>query len=141
MHSIKYRHKPQRTESLFRLSQLSIEKLDTSLLNNNANSSHSHSILVMSSYARKSDTLLILVDFFNKITSNHPELNTSEIIICYYLFMGFKNKEIAVFINNSVRSVESKRYRIANKLDLKKKKYKLVDYLKEHFKQTVSTLA
>ena len=81
------------------------------------------------------------VDFFNKITSNHPELNTSEIIICYYLFMGFKNKEIAVFINNSVRSVESKRYRIANKLDLKKKKYKLVDYLKEHFKQTVSTLA
>lgn len=56
------------------------------------------------------------IDFFNAISMQYPELNASEIIICYYVFMGFKNKEIAVFVNSSVRGVESKRYRINNKL-------------------------
>ncbi len=80
------------------------------------------------------------VDFFNQISTKHPELNSSEIIICYYLFMGFKNKEIGTFIKNSIRSVEGKRYRITNKLNLKDKGYNLVDYLQENFKQTLSTL-
>lgn len=52
------------------------------------------------------------IDFFNQLSQMHPELNESEIIICYYLFTGFKNKEIAVFLNTSIRSVESRRYRI-----------------------------
>ena len=56
------------------------------------------------------------IEFFNTISTQYPELNASEIIICYYVFMGFKNKEIAVFINSTVRAVESKRYRINNKL-------------------------
>ncbi|WP_211296682.1 helix-turn-helix transcriptional regulator [Polaribacter butkevichii] len=76
------------------------------------------------------------VEFFNQILTKHPELNSSEVIICYYLFMGFKNKEIGAFINTSVRSVESKRYRITNKLGIKEKGVKLVDYLTETFKQT-----
>jgi hypothetical protein len=80
------------------------------------------------------------VDFFNQISTKHPELNSSEIIICYYLFMGFKNKEIGTFIKNSIRSVEGKRYRITNKLNLKDKGYNLVAYLQENFKQTLSTL-
>lgn len=58
------------------------------------------------------------IDFFNAISIQYPELNASEVIICYYVFMGFKNKEIAVFINSTVRAVESKRYRINNKLDI-----------------------
>ncbi|MCG9794032.1 helix-turn-helix transcriptional regulator [Flavobacterium algicola] len=58
------------------------------------------------------------IEFFNTISTQYPELNASEIIICYYVFMGFKNKEIAVFINSTVRAVESKRYRINNKLVL-----------------------
>ncbi|QNM84507.1 hypothetical protein H9W90_09895 [Polaribacter pectinis] len=73
------------------------------------------------------------VEFFNEISIKHPELNSSERIICYYLFMDFKSKEIAAFINTSVRSVESKRYRITNKLNLKEKDFKLSDYLKESF--------
>lgn len=76
------------------------------------------------------------VEFFNQILTKHPELNSSEVIICYYLFMGFKNKEIGAFINTSVRSVESKRYRITNKLKIKEKGIKLIDYLTETFKQT-----
>ncbi|WP_158839182.1 helix-turn-helix transcriptional regulator [Polaribacter sp. L3A8] len=80
------------------------------------------------------------VAFFNEILTKHPELNSSEVIICYYLFMGFKNKEIGAFINTSVRSVESKRYRITNKLGIKDKGVKLVDYLTETFKQTTAFL-
>ena len=79
------------------------------------------------------------VEFFNKMSLKHPELNPSEVIICYYLFMGFKNKEIGVFLNTSVRSVESKRYRITNKLNVKKEDFKLVDYLIESFKDTATS--
>ncbi|MDX6747066.1 hypothetical protein SHK09_09715 [Polaribacter sp. PL03] len=79
------------------------------------------------------------VDFFNQISMKHPTLNSSETIICYYLFMGFKSKEIGAFINTSLRSVESKRYRITNKLKLKEKGIKLVDYLQDAFKQTLTT--
>ena len=57
------------------------------------------------------------VEFFNQIHSKYPELNDSEVITCYYLFMGFKNKEIAMFLNTSVRALESKRYRISKKID------------------------
>ncbi|MCI2227805.1 hypothetical protein MC378_01415 [Polaribacter sp. MSW13] len=77
------------------------------------------------------------VEFFNQMSIKHPELNSSEIIICYYLFMDFKSKEIAAFVNKSVRSIESKRYRIANKLNIKEKDYNLSEYLKETFKYTL----
>jgi DNA-binding CsgD family transcriptional regulator len=71
------------------------------------------------------------VSFFNKINSKHPELNHSEVIICYYILTGFKNKEIAAFLNTSERAVESKRYRISKKLNLKEKGITLVDYLQD----------
>ncbi|MFC0605499.1 helix-turn-helix transcriptional regulator [Winogradskyella pulchriflava] len=74
------------------------------------------------------------IDFFNNLSQKHPELNESEIIICYYLFTGFKNKEIAAFLNTSIRSVESKRYRISKKLQTKKNGNSLVQYLVETFK-------
>jgi len=70
------------------------------------------------------------VEFFNKINSIHPELNHSEVIICYYIFTGFKNKEIAAFLNSSERAVESKRYRISKKMSLQEKGISLVDYLR-----------
>ena len=71
------------------------------------------------------------VDFFNRINSKHPELNHAEAIICYYIFTGFKNKEIAAFLNTSERAVESKRYRIGKKMNLQEKKTTLVDYLQQ----------
>ncbi|MDG5492949.1 LuxR C-terminal-related transcriptional regulator [Psychroserpens sp. SPM9] len=69
------------------------------------------------------------VDFFNKISTKHPQLNHSEIIICYYIYTGFKNKDIAAFLNTSVRAVESKRYRITKKINLNSKNTTLHQYL------------
>ncbi len=78
------------------------------------------------------------VEFFNQIHSKYPELNDSEVITCYYLFMGFKNKEIAMFLNTSVRALESKRYRISKKIeyDYNKETTSLVDHLETTFKST-----
>lgn len=70
-------------------------------------------------------------DFFNQIQEKYPKLNKSEIIICYYLHIGFNNKEIAVFLNSSVRAIESKRYRITKKIELKNTS--LLDHLKSTF--------
>lgn len=56
--------------------------------------------------------------FFAQLKSEYPTLNQAELIVCYYIAMGFKNKEIAHFLNLSPRSVESKRYRITKKMNL-----------------------
>lgn len=74
------------------------------------------------------------INFFQKINKMYPQLNNSEIIICYYLYIGFKNKEIAVFLNTSVRAVESKRYRITKKIHIDKEKTTLIEHIKETFR-------
>ncbi|MGJ8761019.1 hypothetical protein [Polaribacter sp. HaHaR_3_91] len=99
---------------------------------------HSSSVLLVKGEDHLDLINNLNAEFFNQMSIKHPELNPSEVIICYYLFMGFKTKEISVFLNTSVRSVESKRYRITNKLGIKKEDFKLVDYLKETFKDTTS---
>lgn len=76
------------------------------------------------------------IEFFTQMKSLHPKLNDSEIIICYYLYIGFKNKEIAAFLNSSTRAVESKRYRISKKMDDVTKNTSLLEYLNETFKET-----
>nr|WP_321223193.1 LuxR C-terminal-related transcriptional regulator [uncultured Psychroserpens sp.] len=76
------------------------------------------------------------VEFFARIKELHPELNDSEIIICYYIYTGFKNKEIASFLNVSIRSVESKRYRIAKKLNIDSNQISLAEYLQITFKES-----
>lgn len=76
------------------------------------------------------------VDFFNQLSTKHPNLNSSELIVCYYLFTGFKSREIGVFLNTSTRAIEGKRYRIANKLNVKAKEYTLVEYLITTFDDT-----
>ncbi len=71
--------------------------------------------------------------FFVEIQNLHPDLNESEIVICYYISIGFKNKEIAVFLNSSLRSIESKRFRISKKINLPKEE-NLADYLTKIYK-------
>ena len=66
--------------------------------------------------------------FYVVAQEKFPELNEGEIIICYYIFIGLKNKEIAVFLNTTVRSVEGKRLRISKKIDLPEGET-LVNYL------------
>lgn len=69
-------------------------------------------------------------DFFMKIKNDHPNLIDSEIIICYYLKVGFKNKDIAQFLKTSVRAIESKRYRIEKKILIEgENKIPLIEYL------------
>ncbi|WP_298553478.1 hypothetical protein [uncultured Algibacter sp.] len=75
------------------------------------------------------------IDFFTKIKEKYPQLNKSEIIICYYLYMGFINKEIGLFLNTTVRSVESKRYRISKKINLIRKEKTLVEHLQNTFRK------
>ncbi|WP_396601446.1 helix-turn-helix transcriptional regulator [Algibacter sp. R77976] len=77
------------------------------------------------------------IEFFNKIKNNYPQLNKTEIIICYYLFMDFSNKEIAVFLNTTIRSVESRRYRISKKINLIKKDTTLLEYLQNNYSDTL----
>ena len=72
--------------------------------------------------------------FFIEIKEVYPELSESEIIMCYYIVMGFKNKEIASFLNVSIRSVEGKRYRISKKLNVNSKQINLVEHLQDKFK-------
>ncbi|XMO85432.1 hypothetical protein AAFN75_11600 [Algibacter sp. AS12] len=74
------------------------------------------------------------IDFFTKIKKEYPQLVDSEIIICYYLFVGFKSKEIAVFLKSTTRAVEGKRYRISKKMNLQESEYTLVDFLNKEFK-------
>ena len=71
------------------------------------------------------------IDFFAKIKSKYPQISDSEMIICYYLFVGFKNKEIAVFLKTTARSVEGKRYRIRKKLNIQEPNLSLKDFLSE----------
>lgn len=78
------------------------------------------------------------IAFFKKIDVLYPQLNKSEVIICYYLLMEFSNKEIAVFLNTTIRSVESKRYRISKKIDLNRKETTLCNHLKKTFKETIN---
>ncbi|MBR9846035.1 MAG: hypothetical protein GYB35_07985 [Algicola sp.] len=68
-------------------------------------------------------------EFFTRIKNTYPQLNESDIIICYYVYAGFKNKEIASLLNVSVRSVESKRYRVNKKLEIKTKETNLLQHL------------
>ncbi|MFD2727551.1 helix-turn-helix transcriptional regulator [Hyunsoonleella rubra] len=90
----------------------------------------------------KSDSHLELINdlnigFFKKIDKVYPQLNKSEVIICYYILIGFSNKEIAVFLNATLRSVESKRYRISKKIDLNRKNTSLLNHLQETFKDAI----
>jgi len=70
--------------------------------------------------------------FFTQINKDFPQLGNTEKLVCYYVKLGFKNKEIAFFLDRSVRSVESIRYRISKKMSLENSKL-LVNVLNENY--------
>ena len=63
---------------------------------------------------------LVHSDFFKKLKVNYPNLSTSEIKISVLLKMKMTTKEIANQLNLSVRGVETRRYRLRKKMQLKK---------------------
>ncbi|RMB63976.1 hypothetical protein EAX61_00930 [Dokdonia sinensis] len=69
--------------------------------------------------------------FFSRLSNEFPDLNDKDKLICYFVSMGFKNTDIATFMNASVRSIESQRYRISKKMEIIKQtnlKSFLTDY-------------
>ena len=57
-------------------------------------------------------------DFYEKILSEHPQLNINDMKFIAFVKLLFSNKEIAIYTNVSIRTVESKKYRIRKKLNL-----------------------
>ena len=64
-----------------------------------------------------------------RLRERHPGLNNNELLMCAYLRMNLRSKEIAPLLNISVRGVETIRYRLRKKLDLERDA-SLTDYLK-----------
>jgi DNA-binding CsgD family transcriptional regulator len=57
-------------------------------------------------------------DFIRKIMEKHPELTPNDLKLCTYLRLNLNSKEIASLMNISVRSMETKRYRLRKKMGL-----------------------
>lgn len=57
-------------------------------------------------------------DFIQKIYKKHPGLTPNDLKLCTYLRLNLNSKEIATLLNISVRSMETKRYRLRKKLGL-----------------------
>ncbi len=67
-------------------------------------------------------------DFLKKVKNAHQSLTPNDLRLCAYLRLNLSSKEIAPFLNISVRSVEIKRYRLRKKMDLSHEKG-LVEYI------------
>ena len=57
-------------------------------------------------------------DFIKELLIMHPQLTPNDLKLCTYLRLNLSSKEIASLLNISVRSMETKRYRLRKKLDL-----------------------
>lgn len=60
-------------------------------------------------------------EFYNKILQEVPSLSKTELIVCAFLKLGFAIKDIAIYTDVTVRSVEARIYRIRKKANLKAK--------------------
>jgi len=66
--------------------------------------------------------------YLEYLTRSYNELTTSDLKLCTFLRMNLNTKEVADIMGLSVRSVESRRYRLRKKLSLSKEE-DLVSYL------------
>lgn len=89
-----------------------------------------NSVVYMGSYEELN---LINSEFFEGISKKHPSLSESEQVLCLYIFMKFKNTQIASFLNTSVRATEGRRYRIRTKLNIKNPKTTLLEVIQNSF--------
>lgn len=58
-------------------------------------------------------------NFYQTLQEYYPELNVSDLNFCTLIKMNFEIKEISIYSNASIRSVESRRYRIIKKMNLR----------------------
>lgn len=66
--------------------------------------------------------------FLQKLSSKYPHLTHSDLRLCAYLRMNLSSKEIAPLLRISYRGVENHRYRLRQKL-LLKKNVNLTDFI------------
>lgn len=66
----------------------------------------------------KSNFDLIHQDFFKVLGQKYPQLSKNDKVLCAYLKMNLSTKEIAPFLNITVRGVEIMRYRLRKKMNL-----------------------
>jgi len=57
-------------------------------------------------------------DFLDKIKRAYPDLTPNDLRFCAYLRLNLSSKEMAPLLNISIKSVETKRYRLRKKLGL-----------------------
>ncbi len=67
-------------------------------------------------------------DFLDKIKQSHPNLTPNDLRFCAYLRLNLSSKEMAPLLNISIKSVETKRYRLRKKLGLEHDSG-LIDYI------------
>lgn len=67
-------------------------------------------------------------DFLKRIKAKHEDLTHNDLKLCAYLRLNLSSKEIAPLLNISAKSVEMKRYRIRQKLNLSHEN-NLMDYI------------
>ena len=58
--------------------------------------------------------------YLEYLTRTYPDLTTADLKLCTFLRMNLNTKEIAEIMGLSVRSIESRRYRLRKKLNLSK---------------------
>ena len=66
--------------------------------------------------------------YLEYLTRTYNELTTSDLKLCTFLRMNLNTKEMAEIMGLSIRSVESRRYRLRKKLGLRKEE-DLVSFL------------
>ncbi|MDV7695499.1 hypothetical protein N6B72_01080 [Chryseobacterium soli] len=57
-------------------------------------------------------------EFYDNLTSKYQNLTLNDVKLCAFIKLNFSNKEIAEYDHISVRTVESKKYRLRKKLNL-----------------------
>lgn len=81
-------------------------------------------ILELKNIAEKDNKLFlerfkdVFSEHITKLTTSYPDLTLSDLEILAYFRLNYTAKDIARFTNSSVRSIESKKYRVRKKLNL-----------------------
>ncbi|MCX8530765.1 helix-turn-helix transcriptional regulator [Chryseobacterium luquanense] len=74
--------------------------------------------------AKKKDPLFltrfkeIYPDLHENLITYRPNLKTSELTLCAYLYFGFTSKEIANYTFRSIKTIDNNRHNLRKKLDL-----------------------
>lgn len=74
-------------------------------------------------------------DFTGKMLGINPNLKTSELTLCAYLYLSLTTKEISQYTFKSAKTIENNRYNLRKKINLSSEK-DLSIWIKEYIKNT-----